>query len=58
MTASFKKGALWAKPEKVASDILAGIDKGKSVVYTPGFWRLIMLIIKHVPERIFKRLKF
>jgi len=56
MTASFKKGALWAKPEKVASDILAGIDKGRSVVYTPGFWRLIMLIIKHIPEFVFVKL--
>lgn len=56
MTTSFKKGALWAKPEKVASDILAGIDKGRSVVYTPGFWRLIMLIIKHVPEFVFVKL--
>lgn len=56
MTASFKKGALWAKPEKVASDIIAGIDKGRSVVYTPGFWRLIMLIIKHIPEFVFVKL--
>lgn len=56
MTASFKKGALWAKPEKVASDILAGIDKGRSVVYTPGFWRFIMLIIKHIPEFVFVKL--
>lgn len=56
MTASFKKGALWAKPEKVASDILAGVDQGKSVVYTPGFWRLIMLIIKHIPEFVFVKL--
>lgn len=56
MTASFKKGALWAKPEKVATDIVNGVDKGKSVVYTPGFWALIMLIIKHIPEFVFVKL--
>ena len=56
MTASFKKGALWAKPDEVASDILTGIDKGRSVVYTPGFWRFIMLIIKHIPEFVFVKL--
>lgn len=56
MTASFKKGALWAKPEKVAADIVNGVDKGKSVVYTPGFWALIMLIIKHIPEFVFVKL--
>lgn len=53
MTASFKKGALWAKPEQVARDITKAVDKGRTVVYTPGFWRWIMLIIKHIPEFIF-----
>lgn len=53
-----KKGALWATPEAIATGILAAINKRRDVVYLPGFWALIMLIIKHVPERIFKRLKF
>ena len=29
----------------------------KDVLYTPFFWRWIMLVIKSIPERIFKRLK-
>lgn len=57
MTAAFKKGPLWAKPDQVAKDIVVAIDQGKTVVYTPGFWRLIMLIIKHIPEFIFVKLK-
>jgi decaprenylphospho-beta-D-erythro-pentofuranosid-2-ulose 2-reductase len=56
MTAAFKKGPLWARPEQVARDILAGIDGGKAVIYTPGFWRLIMLIIRHIPEFVFVKL--
>jgi decaprenylphospho-beta-D-erythro-pentofuranosid-2-ulose 2-reductase len=56
MTAHLKKGALWAKPEQVAQDISKAIDKGRSIVYTPGFWRLIMLIIKHIPEAIFVKI--
>lgn len=56
MTAAFPKGPLWATPEKVAGDIEKAIDKHRDVLYTPGFWRLIMLIIKSVPEAIFKRL--
>ncbi|HET8870525.1 MAG TPA: SDR family NAD(P)-dependent oxidoreductase, partial [Aquabacterium sp.] len=56
MTAAFKKGALWAQPDQVAKDIVKAMDQGKAVVYTPGFWRLIMLIIKHIPERIFVKL--
>ena len=53
-----KKGALWATPEAIAEGVLKAIDRQRDVVYLPGFWALIMLIIKHVPERIFKRLKF
>ena len=56
MTASFPKGALWAQPDDIARGILRAIAQGKDVVYLPGFWRLIMLIIRHIPERIFKRL--
>ncbi|MDE2401342.1 MAG: SDR family oxidoreductase [Burkholderiales bacterium] len=57
MTAHLPKGPLWAKPDKVATDISRAIDAGRSVVYTPGFWRLIMLIIKHIPEVVFVKLK-
>ncbi|MBI1833582.1 MAG: SDR family oxidoreductase [Candidatus Andersenbacteria bacterium] len=56
MTADFKKGLLWAKPEDVARDIVHAIHKKRDVTYTPWFWRYIMLIIKLIPERIFKRL--
>lgn len=57
MTAEFNKGALWASPEQVAKGIVKAIDKKKNVVYLPGFWWPIMMIIKHIPESIFKRLK-
>jgi decaprenylphospho-beta-D-erythro-pentofuranosid-2-ulose 2-reductase len=53
-----RKGALWATPEAVAAGIVRAIDQRRDVVYLPGFWRLIMLIITHVPEGVFKRLKF
>lgn len=56
MTAHLKKGALWAKPDQVAKDISQAIDKGRTIVYTPGFWRWIMLIIKHIPEAIFVKI--
>jgi decaprenylphospho-beta-D-erythro-pentofuranosid-2-ulose 2-reductase len=53
-----KKGALWATPEQIARGIVNAIDKRRSIVYLPGFWRLIMLVIQHVPEGIFKKMKF
>lgn len=56
MTAAFKKGALWAKPDQVARDIARAVDKGQAIVYTPGFWRYIMLIIRHIPEFVFVKI--
>lgn len=56
MTAAFKKGPLWATADQVAAGIVAAIDSGRDVAYLPWFWCYIMLIIRHIPERIFKRL--
>jgi len=57
MTAAFKKGALWAQPAQIAAGIVNAIDRGRSVVYLPWFWSIIMLIIRSIPEPIFKRVK-
>jgi short-subunit dehydrogenase len=48
---------LVATPEKVAGDIMKAVRKRRNVIYTPFFWRFIMLIIIHVPEFIFKKMK-
>ncbi|HGG64468.1 MAG TPA: short-chain dehydrogenase, partial [Rhodobacteraceae bacterium] len=45
-----------ATPEKVAADILKAVDKKRNVIYTPFFWRYIMLIIRSIPEFIFKKM--
>lgn len=47
---------LVAPPEKVANDILKAVRKRRNVIYTPFFWRWIMLIIRLIPEPIFKKL--
>ena len=58
MTAAIPKGGpLWASAQRVAKDIVAAVDRGAGVVYTPWFWRWIMLVIRHVPESIFVRTK-
>lgn len=57
MTAELKKGALWVKPDKIAQAIDTAIEKKKDIVYLPKIWFLIMMIIKNIPEFIFKRLK-
>jgi len=57
MTADIKKGVLWAQPETIATGIYRAIKKRKNVVYLPWFWWPIMMIIRHIPEFIFKRMK-
>ncbi|MGX5819188.1 SDR family oxidoreductase [Chitinophaga lutea] len=48
---------LTARPEQVAKDIFQAAGKKKNVLYTRWFWRYIMLIIRNIPEFIFKKLK-
>ena len=49
-------GPLVATPERVAGDIIRAVERKKDSIYTPWFWSGIMLIIRSVPGRIFKRL--
>jgi short-subunit dehydrogenase len=56
MTAHMKQGLTFAKPEQVGHDIYRAMKRGQTVVYTPGYWRYLMLIIRAIPEGIFKRL--
>ena len=49
-------GAKLAPVEHVARDIVAGIARGQAVVYTPGKWRLVMLVIRHLPAFIFNKM--
>jgi short-subunit dehydrogenase len=48
---------LVAPAENAGKAIFTAIDKRKNVAYVPGFWHWIMLIVRHVPESLFKRLK-
>ena len=56
MTAHLKKGPLFAKPETVARRIVKSFTGGPETVYTPWIWRIIMSIIKIIPEKIFKKM--
>ena len=48
---------LVAAPDQVAEKFVASLLKERNVVYLPWFWRWIMLIIRSIPEVLFKRLK-
>lgn len=57
MTAHLKaQGASLASAESVARQIVDGIKAGKSQIYAPGKWALIMMVIRHLPGFVFNRL--
>jgi decaprenylphospho-beta-D-erythro-pentofuranosid-2-ulose 2-reductase len=57
MSAGMPGAALAASPAAVARAVVRAITRGRDVVYVPWFWRWIMLVIRLIPERVFKRLK-
>jgi hypothetical protein len=57
MTAQLKgKGAKLASVGDVARMIVKGIAQGKPVVYAPGKWALIMMVIRHLPRYVFNKM--
>lgn len=57
MTAGLPKGPLWTTPDKLAGPIVAAMERAQGDVYAPRFWWAIMFVIRHLPERVFLRLK-
>jgi short-subunit dehydrogenase len=57
MTTGFAKNFLWADAAAVGRGIHRALSRGTDVVYLPWFWRPVMLVIRLVPERVFKRLR-
>jgi short-subunit dehydrogenase len=45
-------------PDQAAADIWKAIKTRKQTIYTPSRWGLVMLIIRHIPSVIFRRLSF
>lgn len=56
MTAHLPKSPLYSSPARVARDVVRAVGRGRDVVYTPWWWRLVMLAVRLLPERVFKRL--
>ena len=46
---------LTAEPDEVARAVVRAIRRRRDVVYVRRIWRVIMLAVRAIPERIFKR---
>lgn len=58
MLRGIQKTAFVVEPEKAADAILKGILQRRQTIYVAGIWRWIMLVIRHIPSFIFRRLSF
>ncbi len=48
-------GPLWSEPDRIAADISQAVESRRAVLYTPWFWRWIMLVIRCLPRAVLHR---
>jgi decaprenylphospho-beta-D-erythro-pentofuranosid-2-ulose 2-reductase len=58
MTEGLRPPPFAGEPEPVARAVLRAIDRGSPVVYAPGIWRWVMLVIQHLPRFVMRRVGF
>lgn len=58
MTAGLKPPPFAGEPDQVANDVVRAMDRGKPVVYTPGIWALVMLVIRCLPRFVMRKIGF
>lgn len=58
MTAGLTPPPFAGEPEPVARAVLKAIDRGTPVVYAPGIWTLIMIVIRALPRFVMRRINF
>jgi decaprenylphospho-beta-D-erythro-pentofuranosid-2-ulose 2-reductase len=58
MTAGLKPPPFAGEADDIAPAVLKAIDRGRPVVYVPGIWRWVMLVIRCLPRGIMRRIGF
>ena len=48
---------LTVSPDFVAKKIYKGFTSKKDTIYVSSIWKFIMILIRNMPERIFKRIE-
>jgi len=56
MTAGMPAAPLAQTPEQVADIAVAAVAKGTELVWAPGAMRLVMMVLRHLPRAVFRRL--
>ena len=58
MTDGLKVPPFAGEPDAVAAHVLRAVEKGRPVVYAPGIWALIMLVIRFLPRFVMRKIGF
>lgn len=58
MTAGLKPPPFAGEPEGVARDVVRALDRRRPVLYTPGMWALVMLVIRWLPRFVMRKIGF
>ena len=58
MTAGLRPPPFAGEPEQVARQVVRALDRGRSVVYAPPVWALVMLAIRWLPRAVMRRINF
>ena len=59
MTAHLQRsGPLWATPQAIARHVRHAADRGGPIQYAPGYWRLVLAVMRAIPAPLFHRTRF
>lgn len=58
MTAGLKPPPFAGEPEQVARDVVRAMDRRRPMLYTPGMWALVMLVIRWLPRFVMRKINF
>jgi short-subunit dehydrogenase len=58
MTVGLKPPPFAGEPDRVAREVVRAIDRRKPMLYTPGMWALVMLVIRLLPRFVMRKIGF
>jgi NAD(P)-dependent dehydrogenase (short-subunit alcohol dehydrogenase family) len=58
MTEGLKPPPFAGDPDAVARQVARAIDRGTPLIYAPPIWRYVLLVIRHLPRFVMRRIGF
>jgi decaprenylphospho-beta-D-erythro-pentofuranosid-2-ulose 2-reductase len=58
MTAGLKPPPFAGEPEQVAKSVVSAMTHRVPMIYTPGMWRWVMLVIRNLPRFVMRKIGF